>query len=446
MSYIDIAVGIGMFILFFGVVLVLSINYLVRTPAGSVIIIELREEASKIFDQIFSTGGTPSNWEDTGQAPSDIGLVKTIYRIPITVEETSGENRTNEAVAVSLDFDDDCSNKTWNNTVRVYDEDFNETPYKLSHENFCSSQFLKNSIITFEVNISANQEKEYYVWYSPDTDINGPNHTLNIKGYWKFDDGSGNSIALDGSGNENNGTLINMNTTGNSSSGWSTDCKSGSCLIFDGVNDYVNVSDSNVFTTGNKITVSAWVKFNSLSTSGQTIVIKSGASGDRSWHLRKDEGPNIMNFWVSSDGTGTDVAQAYSTDTVTINMWYHVVGVYDGSYVTVYLNGTAGTPVAMSGNIYNSVSNLVIGSVDPAVDANHYLNGIIDDVKIWNRVLSATEINATFYSSPLTARTFPEEEVQVVSKKKVDALSNISYDQLREIIGEDYNFRIVISE
>ena len=142
MSYVDLAIGIGMFLLFFALVISLSINYLIRTPQTALVITELREKATQLFDQFFSSEGTPADWEETSSAPSELGLITTIQRIPITVEEENVSDRVNEPVTVLLIFDEDCANKVWNNTVRVYDENFDEIEYELAEDVFCTSQFL----------------------------------------------------------------------------------------------------------------------------------------------------------------------------------------------------------------------------------------------------------------------------------------------------------------
>lgn len=434
MGYMDLAVGLGFFLFFLAVVLMLSIQHFVGVPT-KLTIEEYRERAVALFERFFSTMGSPSNWENTGVAPSELGLITTIYRIPVTVKETNSTNRVNEPVAVNLDFDDECSNKAWNNTIRVYDENLNEIPYQLSHENFCTSQFLKNSTVTFEVNISANQEKEFYVWYSPDDSITGPNYTLSIKGYWKFDDGSG-TTATDSSGDENDGALYNGSVvcSGGDCPNW-VDGKYGKGLSFDGVDDYVGVPSSASLKPTEAITVTGWIKPDLQGTREFMATKWQGFTVELATSNRVTAG-----VYVSGGQRMTPVSSVLPNNT-----WTHVAFTYDSSDRTLktYINGGQEIKSStLSGlSTYSmSVSNNALGI---GRYSSYYWNGQIDEVRIYNRALSPTEINATL-SSPLVVKTFPEEKIQVVSKKKIDALENITYEQLRDVTGEDYRFRIEI--
>ena len=71
--------------------------------------------------------------------------------------------RSNEPITTRIVFDEDCVNKVWNNTFRIYDEDNNATKYELSNVAFCTSQYLKEANITWAANLSANEEIRYYV-------------------------------------------------------------------------------------------------------------------------------------------------------------------------------------------------------------------------------------------------------------------------------------------
>ena len=188
-------VSVSLFLLLISLVLVSAINYFTRTPESATLI-EIRSKTKDLFDLFFGSGGIVTNERVTTD----------LYRIPILLDERNGTDRTNEAVAVSIEFDDECDKiASWNNTVRVYDQQLNELPSRISYQQFCTSQWLNTSFVTFFVNMSANQKRRVYVYSINNSNTTAPNHTLTltIKGYWKFDDASG-TLARDSSGYQNN--------------------------------------------------------------------------------------------------------------------------------------------------------------------------------------------------------------------------------------------------
>ena len=76
----------------------------------------------------------------------------------------------------------------------------------------------------------------------------------------------------------------------------------------------------------------------------------------------------------------------------------------------------------------------------------NYLTGKIDEVRILDKKLSSTYINNSYLSQPLSPEYFPEQSVDGISGSKLDALRDLTYDELRKTIGEGYKFRIEISE
>jgi hypothetical protein len=219
-----------------------------------------------------------------------------------------------------------------------------------------------------------------------------PTNPETLVGYWVFDEASGTN-AYDYSGNRNNGTLTNMNTTGNSTSGWNiTDCKFGSCLKFDGVNDYVNIGDKAVLNIGGSTTVSAWVKPSSTLSSEVGFVTKYG--GPYSWALRNVG--QLLRFTVDQP-LGTDW-NVQGTTSLTKDNWWFIVGIYDSSAqkIFVYVNGVQEKSA-------DGPTSIALGS-DPVIIGGQnrngfYFNGTIDEVMVFNRSLSADEVAALYETS-----------------------------------------------
>lgn len=203
-----------------------------------------------------------------------------------------------------------------------------------------------------------------------------------LVGYWTFDEGSGN-VAHDASFNGGDGVLTNNPT-------WQAgeSCRVGRCLSFDGTN-YVDGGNIEDFITSD-FSIAAWVKKN-VSGYYQTIVSKgdAGIGTNKGYRLRVESGDTIL-FTV----TGDTESALNTTSTITNGLWYHIVATKDSSVMKVYINGIeVGNMAAPSGSISNSL-HFMIGRQS----TDWYWRGSIDDVRIYNKALSATEVRNLYES------------------------------------------------
>ena len=231
----------------------------------------------------------------------------------------------------------------------------------------------------------------------------GPTLTTGFVGYWPFDDASG-TTAKDSSGNGNNGTLLGDAT-------WGIGYLFG-CLSLDGQSGYVQVpSTPNLEQVTNAVTICAWVKF------ATNITYTAGVMQDvarKVISLTANPPPySAYDLVVQDFGGGTFKARmgvTRSTDSTrgTSNWgnahpygpWYHLAGVYDGSTVQIYVNGVLESSLSFSGPILQTSQPLCIGRYGAVGEA---LNGLIDDLRLYNRALSATEIQTLFNATPPAA-------------------------------------------
>jgi len=217
-----------------------------------------------------------------------------------------------------------------------------------------------------------------YTYGSSDHNINNtPGWTNDLVAYWPFD----NDI-LDKSGNGNNG--INYGATFVSG-------KINESLNFDGINNYVEVADSVSLDITNQITVEGWIKLNSFS-QRPTIAGKwrdINGVNERGYLLTVTTDGNPL-FYIST--TGTNYPKAGSSPLST-GQWYHLVGTYDGINIKLYVNGVLSATTPQVGNIYLNNESLLIGANDGwGGTTRKFTNGLIDEVKIYNRALDAIEI------------------------------------------------------
>jgi prepilin-type N-terminal cleavage/methylation domain-containing protein len=207
-----------------------------------------------------------------------------------------------------------------------------------------------------------------------------------LVGYWHFDENT-SSTAYDSSGNGNNGTLISSPT-------WQTgaNCKVGSCLNFNGSN-YVNVSSLNN-SSYKPITYEVWVKPNSTA-SGQAIFGRD-TSGNTT--------TGIIGIYNYDAGTSATNEFAYYTGgyifgsnyEIVTGQWTHIVFTWDANNVaTWYVNG-----VQTRSASFTATSNANIGfQIGGRSSLDSFYNGLIDEVRVYNRALSATDVSDVYNSA-----------------------------------------------
>jgi hypothetical protein len=191
-----------------------------------------------------------------------------------------------------------------------------------------------------------------------------------------------NGNANDESGNSHNGTVYGASLT--------TDRhhKANSAYGFNGINSYINTFSTFDYQYR---TVSFWAYFNDVTT----------------FQLLLSQDSNLLNYglflasitnglFTLQGGGGGSPTVWYQTNTITTNRWYHFVMIRNGSINQYYINGDlVGTASSnTSGSAVTPNINFIIGS--DRTTTNRMFNGKIDDIAIYNRALSTTEINTIY--------------------------------------------------
>jgi len=207
-----------------------------------------------------------------------------------------------------------------------------------------------------------------------------------LVGYWKFDEGSG-STAYDASGKGNNGT---WNGTQAGTSGYYSAGKVGPYAgYFDGSTDFVNVLNSSSVAITGSIAIATWFISGLATTTPQAFVSRWGSSN--SYVLDWNHGSVSQKLGFFTAGPGTISTSTTAGD----NNWHQAVAIYNGSALNLYLDGALVHNQAGSGSISDNSGNLRIGK-DGTGLGPAFFNGLIDDIRIYNRALSAAEIQAIY--------------------------------------------------
>lgn len=184
-------------------------------------------------------------------------------------------------------------------------------------------------------------------------------------GYWKFDEGSG-TFASDSSGNGNTGTLMNGPQ-------W-VDGVIGKALKFDGIDDYLSVPDSpSLDVSGNQITVEFWMK-PALDIDASTSYQKLYDKGD-AYHSAIGGGG--LRFTIAYVHDIDSLRKTWSGGT-----WYHIAHVYDGSAISIYVNGVLDNSEPETGGIH--VTSLPFTIAAYTFGGQWYFPGTIDEFAIYN--------------------------------------------------------------
>lgn len=208
-----------------------------------------------------------------------------------------------------------------------------------------------------------------------------------LVGYWAMDEGASTSTLDPVNGNNGNIIIGPSGTQTNVSQAWQTsaNCKAGRCLNFDGTDDYLTISN-NIDYSSNAFTVSAWINSNDV-TSCRHSIVSSKEDQSSGFVLAQPEGNcNHIRLWANISGIWQFVDTA---GTISTGTWYHVAGTYNGTTLTVYLNGSP-TSATFSGTLSNTSGPTTIGARNS--NNTNWFNGKIDEVRVYNRALSATEI------------------------------------------------------
>ena len=214
--------------------------------------------------------------------------------------------------------------------------------------------------------------------------LNTNSLTSGLVGYWSFDESThGTTSVADLSGNNNRGHLINgpQKAIG----------KIGQGLSFDGVDDQVVLPTSAVLSMTSSVTVSAWIRRQGNAATYARIFEHGMVSGapNLEYSLIIDNTDKLA-FGLTTGGVADETP---SNATLPQNVWIHVVGTWDGTNKRLYINGSLDRTIAQSGTITEQNNTNTLGY---RIGPMHNFNGLIDDVRIYNRALSGDEIKRLY--------------------------------------------------
>jgi prepilin-type N-terminal cleavage/methylation domain-containing protein len=214
--------------------------------------------------------------------------------------------------------------------------------------------------------------------YETGNAITLPSAGRGLVGYWPFDEGGGSS-AFDSSGGGHTGTWL---STGPHYAAGRVGSGAGQ---FNGGVDYVQIPNGGALSVSS-FSISMWLNATILTGAFTEPLFSSELYPTNGFRMGVG-GTHKITFWSTEDA-GT--VSAVAPNPIVTNSWYHLTVTYDGSLASIYVNGVLVS--TSSGNIIPSNANVNIGSIAGFSS----WTGYIDDVRLYNRALSAAEIQALY--------------------------------------------------
>jgi hypothetical protein len=192
-------------------------------------------------------------------------------------------------------------------------------------------------------------------------------------------DEAGGATAVDSSPTGGNGTITGaVRVPG----------RVGSALSFNGVGDLVTVPNAAALNLTSTMTLEAWIQPTAL-TGWHTVLLKEGA-GTMAYEMYANNDVSRPAAYFTTPGGG--IRAVTGTAVMPSNVWTHLAMAYDGAAMRLYVNGVLVRSVARTGAILVTDGPLHIGGNE--VWGGEFFQGLIDEVRIYNRALTQAEIAA----------------------------------------------------
>lgn len=264
-----------------------------------------------------------------------------------------------------------------------------------------------------------------------------------VIGRWMMDSGAG-ITAVDSTCNANQGTLRSFG-----SPTWVTGI-SGKALSFDGSSNWVRVPDSpslDAVAASNQVSASAWVNLSQIK-SGWTMVVmrQYQDTGGEHWGLAFRDGK--FRWLVNTQESGT--ASCSDANVAPTGTWIHVAGTYDGAVARAYVNGVEVCNFTRSVRMQKDTTPMIIGAGanQPGDLAQEFFAGAIDEVAVWSRALSGSEVMALAGSTgacDIGCPDLPLQACEAPSSASADVMAGGVLLNWQDNSGREDGFQILRS-
>ncbi len=311
--------------------------------------------------------------------PADTGSSNTAPTAVISVAENAYVSEVVEVSgAKSSDVDGDNLSYTWQL------QGPSGSTSSLNKKDGDAVSFTPDVVGGYELTLVVNDGTESSEVVKETVQVSDEAVTEGLVAHWKLDESTG-STATD-SVNSFDGGLANGPT-------WSPGVgHDGGALKFDGKDDYVDLRGMDI-PKGTGMTISLWYNADNFATSDARFISKANGVQDSNhlWMLSAYKGTSLRFRLKAGDKTSVLVSPAGN---LTTGKWQHVVATYDGSFMRLYRDGVQIASLAKTGSRNEDPGMGVALGAQPQGAGGRHFDGLMDDVRIYNRALSAAEIQA----------------------------------------------------
>ena len=234
--------------------------------------------------------------------------------------------------------------------------------------------------------------------------VNNGNTISGLVGYWKLDETA--TPAVDSSGNgDPNGTWVGS-PTATTSVPSAIQFSDPKALNFNGTSQYIQAASASTIVNPNTsdLTLSTWINVKNFANDGTANqgVFMQNIDGSNAWMMTMGTGSTGTNQFTFIIQKGGVAYQYYTTNTFSTNTWYHLAEIWNHNtnIMQIYVNGTLQATTSTSGFGLGTADNKYY--IGARSDGLGHFNGSLDDVRIYNRVLSAAEVTALAAGSSTT--------------------------------------------
>jgi hypothetical protein len=321
---------------------------------------------------VSSSINTVSFWIKTRNTTKKIMDLNGNESIESIVGTISANSFTSPTIYINGVVASTITANTWYHVVITTNTPVNASAVEIGRIGSSYFQGILDDVRFYNRSLSINEVKQLYNEGNTKVQSTVANESLKsgLLGWWTFDGKNmTNGRVLELSGNNNSAYLNSIST-----STFFVPGKIGQGFNFDGVNDFMSTQTSITIPASNTFSFSFWIRDNGLS-SGATISIGNNVFCHRNG--------TAFNCTVDGNSSGSATTPINFFD----RKWHHVVYVVNGNNQSIYKDGVAGTPATET---VTSPSGTVRFGNRPA--SGSFFLGVLDDIRVYNRVLSTTEI------------------------------------------------------
>ena len=209
-------------------------------------------------------------------------------------------------------------------------------------------------------------------------------------GYWRLNDAPGSTGARDSSGWGNDGTLSGLDPA----SAWVSGGPEGGTLSVQG-KGYVNVPESaSIDSITDQVTVAAWMNVQAAIPDYSTAISRQIGNGfGQHYHLSINSGGQAILF-ITTPQSGQVVLGSPTNTPLPQQTWIHLAGTYDGSVARLYVNGKEVQNLPAMGAFAAETNPVVLSGNGNGTSftVSEFVQGLLDEVMLYRRALSADEI------------------------------------------------------